>query len=124
MLNLLLRKVDFKLGTVTFQISLWDTRKRGEHGQYELQYVLTKITEKEREVIFNKDYFSVGFDPRGDLAVKEIMDWLTELPGDVEKSYFKNYTTEQIAFRDEFAEDLKYVVEEWYEKRNKEDSDV
>jgi hypothetical protein len=70
----------------------------------------------EPSVIFDADDFhcSIMEAVDSDDTVRAIMDFLTLCPGDVGASYFKDYTPQQIVWRDTHARDLQeYMTLNW-----------
>ncbi len=46
----------------------------------------------------------------GDQTVRGVLGFLALRPGDVEADYFDRYTPEQLAWRDQHAEDLQHLL--------------
>ena len=51
--------------------------------------------------------------PDGDETVRGVLGFLALRPGGVEPDYFAGYTSSQVAWRDQHAEDLEALLTEW-----------
>jgi len=100
----MLRKVDLD----GYILELWDTNKLTGMGKPRLGYRLTAPANKGGDVIFEAEDFgcapSVAID--SDMAVRELMGFLTLRPGDTDRDYFDKYTPRQWQFVEENAEAL------------------
>ena len=69
------------------------------------------------QLIFEGDDIAVpaGQTLDGDQTVRGVLGFLALRPGDVEADHFAAYTPEQLAWRDEHAEDLAGLLADWDE---------
>ena len=106
----ILRRCKFRTTDHKYYLVLWETGIRDEYGKYQLGYSL----KQDGEILFTgEDYYCSPLhciDEDG--TVKSLMAFLTLKPGDVEEEYFKDYSTEQMAFAQEDAEYLECVIED------------
>ncbi len=95
-------------------LHLFDTGQRDSRGQTKLGYVL----KRGRVVVFcGVDFAGSPLHADDSLAtVASLLSFLTCRRGDVEASYFDDYTPEQLAWRDSHAEALSHVVFELTER--------
>lgn len=75
---------------------------RTNEGRLVWRYVLTC----DDVVIFDGIDFSTGSTDTYGGAARGVLGFLTLRPGDADSEYFAGYTAEQVAWRDEHAEDL------------------
>ena len=92
-------------------LELWATNRLtgGNHGKEILGYRLTAPADKGGDVIFEAEDFGcspvVAID--SDTAIRELMGFLTLVPGDTDREYFEKYTDRQKRFCEDEAESLK-----------------
>lgn len=94
----------------SFRLEIGDVSKvHGDRAYYE--YVLYF---KGEEIFYGMDYGpSPMHDPHGDAAVADLLHFLSIMEGDVEDSYFDNYTDKQMAFVcSEDCEELRILAME------------
>jgi len=92
-----------------YQLDLWDTGKRQEaSGKSILNYVFWH----HGKVIFHGSEYcpSPLHCTDSDDSVASLLSFLSCGDGDTDDEFFEDYTPEQIAWRDEFAEDLSLIV--------------
>lgn len=73
------------------------------------------VLERDGKTIFEGDDLSTGAFVDSDPAevARTLLGFLTLQPGDVESDYFDHYTTAQVEWRDEYAEELSlYAIDE------------
>ena len=101
-----LRKCIFKLGKDIFTLTLFETNTE------RLEYVF----KHNKKVIFQGRDFrpSPLYAIDSDETIKDLMGFLTLKPGDTDKEYFQDYTTEQMNFCEQFAEDLQMIIFDRY----------
>jgi hypothetical protein len=92
----------------TFTLHLGWTWRRDSVGRDYLQYELRQHENGITTVLFEGDDFSPLplDDPFSDEAVLSLVGFLAACPGDVDPDYFKDYTTAQLEFCEEYASDL------------------
>lgn len=88
-----------------FTLMTWDTHRTDHMGKSTLGY---NLSDRGGETIFEGEDFHCGMGTAidSDSTLRSIMTFLTCRPGDVEQDYFKDYDGKQIAWRDEFAEEM------------------
>jgi hypothetical protein len=67
------------------------------------------------QLIFEGDNIGVPPDEAldSDHTVHAVLEFLAARPGDVEPDYFAGCTSAQLAWRDQHAEDLQRLLDEW-----------
>ena len=84
-------------------------------GTFQSRWVLTYNFYYKGELLFSGDDFypSPLYDFASDVALAEIIGWLSLSPGDTDEEYFDNYTEEQLRFAsDELLTDEMMLWEE------------
>jgi hypothetical protein len=75
-------------------------------GQTGHRIAWSYVLERDGVTIFEASDFSAGTDLSYGEAARAILGFLTLQEGDTDSEYFENYTFEQVAWRDEYAENL------------------
>lgn len=91
-----------------FSLTTWATWRRDPYGKEILKYRLCM----DGKPLFEGEDFACSpcYAIDSDKAAQSLMGFLTLQEGDVESSYFKDYTPEQIEYRDNHAEALAMEV--------------
>ena len=105
----------------TFTLTIWDdcVPSYDSAGRIRLRY---RLTETRYWQLSSRKVCTTLFDcapgaevcvhaaSDSDAAVKAVMGWLTLKPGDTDAEYFKDYTSDQLAFCSAHAEALQMAV--------------
>lgn len=85
---------------------VWDTYKTNRLGKSRLGYALIPPGATEPMFIGENFYASPCHAIDSDEILRAILSFLTLRPGDTDSDYFADYTPEQLAWADQYAEEL------------------
>lgn len=89
-----------------YRLQMWDPEEKF-NGVGPQNVILYRLTDPEGNVIFFDDDFASNCVDDDD-TVRSLIMWLTLQKGDTDDDYFKNYTQDQLDWRDAHAEELGF----------------
>ena len=96
-----------------FTLKLFDTFRRDSYGKNRLAY---EFFQDKKLIFTGNDFFcSPLHSIDSDDSIYSLMGFLTLCPGDTDEEYFKDYTSCQFEFCDQYAESLSILVYDFEE---------
>ena len=97
----------------SFILRTFDTGRTDAMGKYRLAYRLTMRAGRTSTVLFDGEDFCCSplHAIDADQTMAALLGFLTLRPGDTDREYFANYSADQLAYCDQYAEALSCEVD-------------
>lgn len=105
-----------------FRLEMYDTHRRDNRGQTRIGYVLSH----NGQMVFDGEDFCGSPLHSGDsnATAGALLSFLSLRPGDTDREYFDNYTSEQMEFAQQHGEYLSLLAMELEETPDSEESTI